>query len=152
MRPMSQRLKIEADASRRSFQCAVCGSESSRVFGYVSEGDSPVAVYHADLYVNHAHSQAAVVLTISIGDWREEAVPTTRHRARLEVKPEGNEVVMSFVDFARGEKLEAELGTTLTGQEARQSSERDTYLQVADAVVYGDDRVGRTLGISDRLS
>jgi len=130
----------------------LCVGETTRVFGYVTDQESPFAVYHAELYTHHPHAPSAVVLTISLGDWTEGASPASRHRARLELRPQGSQVVMSFIDFARGEKTEAELGRTVNSDEARRSSSRADYLRVADAVIYGDHRVGRTLGVSDKLS
>jgi len=149
---MARSLKVEPDVGAASFQCAHCGADAARVLGYVTDRGGPLAVYHADLYVGHSHAQAVVLLTISLGDWSEHAVPTSRHRARLEATPRGKEIAMTFVDFLRVETTEAELGVILTSDEARRSEERETYLLVADAVVYGDPRVARTLGVSTTFS
>ena len=143
-------LKIEPDAEVREFVCAECHRPFRQVLGYVMTGRTPYAVYHAELYVDHPHAQAAAVLTISIGDWSESADPASRRRARLAAHPERDQVVMGFLDFPDDRVLGPELGQQLQAVDARKSTDRRTFERAADAVLYQDPRVRRTLGVSER--
>jgi hypothetical protein len=143
-------LKIEPDAEVREFMCIQCGRPFRRVLGYVMNGPTPHAVYHADLYVDHPHAQASAVLTISIGNWSESADPSSRRRARLAAHPDGKQIVMQFLDFPEDQMLEPQLGVLLTADDARRNSDRRAFEGVADAVVYQDARVRNTLDVSDR--
>lgn len=146
------RLSLEPDPDVREFVCASCHQQFRRVLGYVMEGSRPLAVYHADLYVDHPHARAAAVLTVSIGDWSESAPPESRRRARLVAEPQGNRVAMTFSDFASDEQLEPQLGTAVSADDARRSGDQQTYLRIADAVVYSDRRVREVLGVTDKLA
>jgi len=143
-------LAVEPDSDVREFVCATCGNRFERVLGYVMEANRPLAVYHADLYVDHPHARAVAVLTISIGDWSETAAPASRRRARLVAQPQGDMVTMTFGDFASDERPEPQLGTPLRSDDARRGSDRETYLRVADAVVYADSRLRKVLGVTDK--
>lgn len=143
-------LKIEPDPDERDFVCAQCRRPFRRVLGYVMSDRTAFALYHADLYVDHPHAQAAVVLTISLGEWSDSSDPASRRRARLAAKPAGDRIVMEFLDFSDDQLLEPELGVRLQAADARQSSDRRAFADVADAVVYQDPRVRTTLGVSDR--
>jgi hypothetical protein len=142
-------MTLEPDPVERQFVCRACSRDFLRVIGYVYQDESPLAVYHADLYSEHPHREPIAVLTISVGDWSDDADPKSRRRARIEAWPRGNEIVMRFAGFSPGEDASPLLGEPLASDEAREARDRDLYLRVADLVAYRDRRVARALRTED---
>jgi hypothetical protein len=145
-------LRVEPDPEVRKFSCVSCGIEYRRVFGYVYEGDRAFALYRADLYQGHLHADRSAVLTLSVGDWSEEADPRSRQRVRIQTRSTGDRIEMTFVDFDPNEQPEPILGRLVDAGEARVGADTQKYFRVADAVVAGDARVQGVLGARSLLS
>jgi hypothetical protein len=69
-------LLIYPDDHRTFGPCACCGKMTSRVWGYVNQGERTVAAYFVEW--TPGHSEQAANFDLIIGDWGPDAEPIDR--------------------------------------------------------------------------
>ncbi len=143
------KLRVAFDDQVRSGTCRHCGGDYRSVWGTVYEEQEAVAMYFADLYDHfHEHSEPRVVLSLAVGDWRDDAGSRARCAMTMQAWGAGNEVHFAVTDPGSSPwQGWGMVGWSMTRREALGSPLLETFFRIADHIAYYDHRLDRALGL-----
>jgi hypothetical protein len=129
---VSHELQVDPDGLNDVGSCPDCGNPTRVVWGYVSAGGEPRAVYFARW--TPGHRERGAQLLISLGEWGEGARRETRRAVGLECRM-GSEVPSFMVVDASALPWSDEiLGRKLSRDDAIASEASAEAFRVVDAL------------------
>lgn len=124
--------------------CSCCGEPYKSVVGFIKRDNDAYAVYFATLQTGH--SDIAVGLTVSIGNWWNDTALDERHWIYLTVEPSPEIFNMRIEEPDCSSHFNFRpLGIALTREEALASSLKEEFFAIADYIIIEDPAVNSYL-------
>jgi hypothetical protein len=139
--PSVSHIGIQPDRMR-THVCECCGGDASHASGFIYQDGEPRGVYILD--GTEGHTERSAGLTISLGDWSDDAIPHSRSVMAVEIRRnDEGEVGFRLSDHTQQES--ESFGRFVTRDEALAAGGLDGFWRITDHIAVDDPRAAAVL-------
>ena len=140
MESVAYQLEINADDQRTFGPCDCCGNMTSRVWGYVRQGEKAVSAYFVEW--TPGHQDRAANFDLIVGSWGDETTADERVGVALAFRNVATGPGFMVVDSDRRSVGKSSLvGRSLTRQQVLDSRICQDIFVMCDAILSQDHRL-----------
>jgi hypothetical protein len=139
------RLEFDETNQRQFGPCECCGNMTSRVWGYVYEDETSLAVYYVEW--TPGHDEAGAAFDLILGKWGDEATAADRWASSLEFRNIESGASFRVVDASKRWIAKSSLiGRVLDRDEIIGRPVADEIFAICDAIYDCDPRIDEVKG------